>query len=193
MAENEINNKVVVIGGSAGSLEIILDVVSKLPADSYATFIIVLHRKSDSESLLENLIASRTHLDVKEVEDKDHILPNTIYIAPPDYHLLVENEHSFSLDISEKVNYSRPSIDVTFESVADVFRNRAIAVLLSGANADGAKGVATIKKMGGYVVVQNPGTAEVGFMPQQAINMTKVDKIVNAQDIAATVLELLSA
>ncbi|RYF82560.1 MAG: chemotaxis protein CheB [Chitinophagaceae bacterium] len=169
MAQDDITYKMVVIGGSAGSLDVVLKIVSGLPAQTKASFIIVLHRKSDSESILTNLLSIRTRLKVKEVEDKDEIHPGTIYLAPPDYHLLLEDEKNFSLDSSEKVHYSRPSIDVTFESVAETFGRRAIGILLSGANSDGAIGLKQLRESGGLTIAQDPKTAEVDFMPRQAI------------------------
>lgn len=184
MAKDRVNDfKVVVIGGSAGSLEIVLDIITALPSNPQAVFIIILHRKNDKDSILENLISHKTSLVVTEVEDKEPIVINRIYIAPPDYHLLIENEDCFSLDSSEKVNFSRPSIDVSFESAAEIFRERVIGILLSGANADGANGLSTIKKMGGHTIVQNPRSAEVGFMPQQAIKLGVVDKVMDASQI----------
>ena len=192
MAEDQVNSyKIFVIGGSAGSLEVIIKIIQHLPENPGAVFIIVLHRKNDKDSILEDLISYKTELNVSEVEDKDLILPNTIYIAPPDYHLLIENEKIFSLDSSEKVHFSRPSIDVTFESVADVFKERVVGILLSGANADGAAGIARIKSMGGHTIVQNPDTAEVAFMPQQAIHRGAVDEVLDADEISNALLKLL--
>ncbi len=190
MAEDAVANfRVVVIGGSAGSLDVILNIIHALPPDTGAVFIIVVHRRNDKDSILEHLFAIKTRLAVKEVEDKEPIAVNTIYIAPPDYHLLVENEESFSLDSSERINYSRPSIDVTFESVAEVFRDRVVGVLLSGANADGAGGIESIKNSGGYTIVQNPATAEVSYMPLQAINLGGIDAILDANDIVSRIRE----
>ena len=173
MAQDQVRPfHVVVIGGSAGSLEIVMDIVRNLPPQSQDVFIIVLHRKYDNnESILENLLSHNTKLRVMEAEDKEIIQPASIYIAPPDYHLLVESDGaSFSLDSSEKVHYSRPSINVTFQSVADVFGNRVLGILLSGANADGAEGLLAIKQAGGHTMVQHPATAEVDFMPQSTGN-----------------------
>lgn len=176
--------KVVVIGGSAGSLEVVLKMVTALHAQTNTSFIIVLHRKNDANSTLEDLIAARTSLEVKEVEDKDPILYNTIHIAPPDYHLLIEDEKTFSLDSSEKVHHSRPSIDITFESVALVFGSHVIGVLLSGANADGAEGLAKIKRAGGFTIVQDPSSSDVSYMPQQAIKKKAFNKVLHAEEIA---------
>ena len=192
MAENTVEKyKVVVIGGSAGSLEIIMDIVKALPPNPNAVVIIVIHRKSDYDSMLRDLLSHKTTLPVTDVEDKEGIRRNRIYIAPPDYHLLIENETTFCLDYSEKVHYSRPSIDVTFESVADVFGSMVIGILLSGSNADGAQGLCVIKEKGGQTIVQNPETAEVGFMPQQAINRGCADHIINREDIPSKILSLI--
>lgn len=170
MAENELNKyQIVVIGGSAGSLDVVLKIIAALPVSMQTTVLVVLHRKNASDSPLANIFASRTKLPVKEVEDKEALLPGTIYLAPADYHLLIEDAQNFSLDCSEKIHYSRPSIDVTFESAGETFGPQCVGILLSGANADGAQGLKTIRQQGGFTIVQDPATAEVGFMPQQAI------------------------
>ena len=192
MAEDALDTRrYLVIGGSAGSLEVILNLVAQLPRQPNAVVIIVVHRKKDNESILVNLLSSRTRLAVKEVEDKDPILLNTIYLAPPDYHLLIERTDLFSLDSSEKIQYSRPSIDVTFESVAEAFGTKTIGILLSGANADGAAGMAKIRQAGGYTIVQDPVTADVGYMPQQALDLTPVDSILSASEIPTLLEKLL--
>ena len=194
MAQDQVRPfHVVVIGGSAGSLEIVMDIVRNLPPQSQDVFIIVLHRKYDNnESILENLLSHNTKLRVMEVEDKEIIQPASIYIAAPDYHLLVESDGaSFSLDSSEKVHYSRPSINVTFQSVADVFGNRVLGILLSGANADGAEGLLAIKQAGGHTMVQHPATAEVDFMPQQAINMGADMDVIEANLLSNAVNDFL--
>lgn len=188
MAQSTISPfKVIVVGGSAGSLEIILNIAEQLPEKPKAIIILVLHRRNDPESLLEDLLKHKTSLRVKEVEDKEPILPGGIYLAPPDYHLLVENEQLFSLDSSERIHFSRPSIDVTFESVAEVFKTAVTGVLLSGANTDGGLGLVTIKKMGGTSIVQDPATADVGYMPQQAIMLMQPDAVLPAAEIPVTI------
>lgn len=192
MAEDKLAEyKIVAIGGSAGSLDVIFKIVEALPQQLNASFIIVIHRKSSPDSILVNLLSTKTSLPVKEVEDKEALLPGRIYIAAPDYHLLIEDEHSFSLDSSEKINYSRPSIDVSFESVAGVFGKAVVGVLLSGASVDGAKGLQNIKSAGGYTIAQDPASADMGYMPQQAISFGQVDAIVNGKDIPAFIKELL--
>lgn len=181
-----------VIGGSAGSLEPLLHIVAHLPAHTKATIVVVVHRKASPDSILSELLATKTGLPVKEVEDKDAILPGHIYLAPPDYHLLFENRECFALDASEKVHYSRPSIDVTFESAAAVFGKDVVGILLSGANSDGAAGMAHIKKTGGYTMAQDPATAEVYYMPRQAIQLDAVMEIGEAKLLAASLTRLLA-
>lgn len=182
MAQDAVKYKVVVIGGSAGSLDIILKIIAEAPL-SNIIYIIIIHRRNDNDSVLTNLFSSRTRFKVKEVEDKDNILPGYMYVAPADYHLLLEDEKTFSLDASEKIYFSRPSIDVTFESVAEVFGNAAIGILLSGANADGALGLKRIQEAGGFTIVQNPESAEVDYMPKQAIEQLEPNAIINANDL----------
>ncbi len=181
----------VVIGGSAGSLSVVTGILSALPMPLAAKIIVVLHRKNTSDIILLALLSKKTALPVIEVEDKEELQPGHIYLTPPDYHLLIETCNSFSLDSSDRVHYSRPSIDVTFISVAEMFRNKVIGILLSGSNGDGAKGLAYIKRNGGTTLVQNPETAEFPFMPQQAINLNCVDMIINGNEIGNKLVEIL--
>jgi two-component system chemotaxis response regulator CheB len=153
--------------------------------------VLILHRKTTADSVLQYLLSSRTSLSVKEVEDKEPIQAGTIYIAPPDYHLLVEDKHTFALDSSEKVQYSRPSIDVSFESIAACFGTDVLGILLSGANADGAEGMAAIKAGGGYTIAQDPASADVGYMPQQAINLGVVDEVLDVINLESKVIQYL--
>lgn len=185
MAEDQIApGKIVIIGGSAGGLEVILGILSALDTKMAITIIIVLHRKFSYDSPLAELLGDRIEWPTREVEEKDPILSQRVYLAPGDYHLLVENDHSFSLDVSEKINYSRPSIDISFESAAEVYGTDLTAILLSGANSDGVEGLKKVKQYGGTCIVQDPATAEVSYMPQQALNEAPVDFIVNGDDMA---------
>lgn len=176
--------KVFAVGGSAGSLEVILSFLPQLRTDLKFPILIVLHRKSGNDSVLVDLLASRTELQVKEAEDKDVLKHGTVYVAPADYHLLVEKDYTLSLDFSEKVNFSRPSIDVTFETVAEAYSDSAACLLLSGASSDGSQGLKVVKRMGGYTLVQSPASSEVPYMPEQAIARTIIDKIVDAADLS---------
>lgn len=178
---------VVVIGGSAGSLTVLTGIIGALPVPLAAKIIIVLHRKNTNDVILAALLSRKTTLPVREVEDKDELLPGCIYLAPPDYHLLIETPDSFSLDSSDRVHYSRPSIDVTFISVADMFGASVIGILLSGSNSDGAKGLEYIKHRGGTTLAQDPLTAEFAFMPQQAINLHCVDRVIDGKELGKVV------
>lgn len=174
-----------IIGGSAGSLEVLLKVLPFLNVDIELAIIIVLHRKTGPGDLLTSLLSSRTKLPVKEAEEKEAVNVGTVYLAPPDYHLLIENDHTFSLDHFEKINYSRPSIDVSFQSAAEVYKNGLAGLLLSGANADGMAGLQQIKKYGGLTAIQEPESAAVSFMPLHALLNVKIDSVLTIKDMAS--------
>jgi two-component system chemotaxis response regulator CheB len=186
LEKDKINKgfRLVVIGGSAGSLEVILEMLPDLSVGLDLAIVIVLHRKNGGDSSLADLFAYKTALPVREIEDKDPIIPGMIHLAPPDYHLLFEKEGNFALDISEKINYSRPSIDLTFESAADIYTLSLTCLLLSGANADGVKGLREVKRKGGLIVVQNPATASSPFMPAEAISRLSVDLVLDPKEMA---------
>ncbi len=168
----------VIIGGSAGSLEVIINLLPDLSPALECAITLILHRKSDADTAsLADILSRKTTLPVIEAEEKEAICSGHIYIAPADYHLLFERDHSFSLDYSEKVNFSRPSIDVSFESAADVYGADLAAILLSGANNDGASGLVAVSNVGGKTIVQDPATADVDYMPQYAIKFHPPDLI----------------
>jgi two-component system, chemotaxis family, protein-glutamate methylesterase/glutaminase len=175
--------ELVIIGGSSGSLDAILKILPKLRIDFAVPIIVVMHRNISSDSMLEEVLASRTWLKVVEAEEKEMIASGYIYIAPPDYHLLIEKDHSISLDYSEKVNYSRPSIDVSFESAAEVYREKLACIILSGANADGTKGLVYAKNMGSKIIIQDPIESVVPFMTEHAITHTSIDNVLSIQGI----------
>ncbi|MET3113140.1 two-component system chemotaxis response regulator CheB [Pedobacter sp. CG_S7] len=179
-----VNCEALIIGGSAGSLDVLLKVLPAIDSQIKFPIIIVIHRKNGTESLLPELLSGHTRLTVKEAEEKEALLPGTIYIAPSDYHLLLELNHTFSLDYSEKINFSRPAIDPTFQTGAEVFKDKLVCLLLSGSNADGVNGLKTAKNWGGRVIIQNPETAQVAFMPEQAKLQVDTDFILNAEDMA---------
>jgi len=172
-----------VIGGSAGSLDVLLKALPAIEGPLSFPIVIVVHRKHGTDSLLPDLLSSRTQMRVKEVDEKEVLAAGTIYIAPSDYHLLVEQDRTFSLDYSEKVNYSRPSIDVTFQSAAEVYGDHLACLLLSGSNADGVNGLKTVKKLGGMVLIQDPATAQVAYMPAQAQLNVAIDKVLKAEEM----------
>lgn len=173
-----------IIGGSAGSLDVLLKVLPLISPVITFPIVIVIHRKHGTDSLLPELLSGRTKLIVKEIDEKELVRAGTIYIAPSDYHTLIEQDHTFSLDYSEKVNYSRPSIDVTFQTAAEVYKDKLVCLLLSGSNADGVNGLKSVKAWGGRAIIQNPESAQVSYMPAQAAAQVKIDYILPIEDIA---------
>jgi two-component system chemotaxis response regulator CheB len=185
MEENSVSQhcEVLLIGGSAGSLEVLFKLLPQLRPGLPFPIIVVLHRRNYAESSLSELLSTKTTAVTREVEDKDVITPGHAYLAPADYHLLIEKDHSFSLDDSEKINFSRPSIDVTFESAAEIYGPGIVALLLSGANEDGTHGLFVIKKAGGKTVAQDPQSAQMPFMPHYAIVHGAVDHVFDPQQM----------
>jgi two-component system chemotaxis response regulator CheB len=176
--------KLIVIGGSAGSLHVLIALLGGLGPGFPIPLLIVLHRNvQHHDSSLEELISAKTKLTCKEVEEKEPLLPGIMYLCPADYHVLIEKDHSFSLDYSERVNFSRPSIDVSFKSAADAYGPELICVLLSGAKSDGAEGLEYAREKGSITVVQDPATADVAYMPQYAIDRVKVDFILRPEEM----------
>jgi two-component system chemotaxis response regulator CheB len=175
--------KVVIIGGSAGSLNALMQILPELPELKGFAIVIVVHRKSTDDQTLEELIALKSSVSVKPVEDKVPLLPGFVYVAPSNYHLLFEKKETLSLDISEKINYSRPSIDVSFESAAEIYGESLVGILLSGSNTDGTYGLKTIQAAGGTIVVQNPLAADMPFMPHNAILNTQPDFVLDNNEI----------
>jgi two-component system chemotaxis response regulator CheB len=177
------NAEILLLGGSAGSFKLIFEIVRNFSENLNKTVIIVIHRKKNFLSEIEKLFTENIHILFSEITDKDQIKKNTVYIAPANYHTLVEKNGCFSLDVSEPIWYSKPSIDVTFESAADAFGDKCIAILLSGANEDGAEGLLALRKAGALTIVQNPADAEMSTMPQAAINIDAADYMLDASDI----------
>lgn len=160
----------VIIGGSAGSFPVLLDIIKKLPEHFLQPIVIVVHRQRNVMSEFAKILAeSNKSKKIVEPDDKDPMENTCIYVAPQNYHLLIEKDHTFSLDYSEAVKYSRPSIDVSFESAAAIYKNRLTAILLSGANNDGTEGLKKVAANGGTVIVQDPRTADFPVMPRAAI------------------------
>lgn len=182
---------IVVIGGSSGCIPVLLKILEGIPASFSIPVVIVVHRLQNVASELDAIL-SVDHL-VQEPEDKEPLLPGHIYLAPQNYHLLLEDDKTFLLDYSEKVYFSRPSIDVTFTNVAEVFRERALGILLSGANKDGSTGCADILDNGGTVVVQDPFSAEYAQMPEEAIKRNPGVNIKTPSSIAEMLSHLMDA
>ncbi|HSQ28629.1 MAG TPA: chemotaxis protein CheB [Gemmatimonadaceae bacterium] len=181
--------EIAVVGTSWGGLAALRQLVTALPDTFALSMVVVQHRHRDSDHLLTSLLQDRTPLCVSEVEDKAPIAGGTIYLAPADYHLLVEGGH-FSLSTDEAVLYSRPSIDVTFTSVADAYGKRAVGVVLTGANADGARGLRRIADRGGLALVQRPESAESPTMPAAALRAVPEARVLSIAQIASTLAAL---
>ena len=182
------NCKVLIIGGSAGSLHALMDILPNLPAVKSFAFVIVLHRKHSDDTNLEELLKIKSHTPLQLIEDKMQFKSGYLYVAPSNYHLLFEKNGTLALDSSEKVNYSRPSIDVSFEAAAEIYGSNVIGILLSGSNADGTAGLQAIHRAGGTVVVQNPTSADMPFMPNNAIKNMTPDYILTTEEILKFIL-----
>jgi len=180
---------VVAVGTSWGGLAALTKLLGGLPVDFSIPVVVVQHRSKDSERLLVQLLQDATQLGVCEIEDKDPLTPGRVHVAPANYHVLIESGYA-SLSIEEPVRFSRPSIDVTFTSAADTYRSAAIGVVLTGANEDGARGLANIVKRGGRALVQDPKTAEIPIMPAAAIRAVPTGEILPLDALAPRLIEL---
>jgi two-component system, chemotaxis family, protein-glutamate methylesterase/glutaminase len=181
--------EIVVVGASTGGLKALQILLAGLPAEFPLPVVMVQHRGRDMETGLCEFLARSSRLPLTEPEDKDPVLTGHAYLAPRDYHLLIQSG-SFALSTGPPVGFARPSIDVLFESAADEYHERAVGVILTGANHDGARGLAKIKKEGGLALVEDPFTAECRTLPDAAINLTRVDRILPLQVMAAGIQEL---
>jgi two-component system chemotaxis response regulator CheB len=175
----------VVIGASAGAIEALCRLLPELPADFTIPVVVVVHVPPRAPSLLVEIFRARCAVQVREPFDKEPLAPG-IFFAPPDYHLLIEKGRTFALSIDGAVNWSRPSIDVLFESAADAYGAGVVAVVLTGASADGADGARAIREAGGYVMVQAPETADAEVMPREAIRLADPQFVGTLQEIAAS-------
>ena len=184
--------KAVVIGVSTGGVRALQTLLGRLPADFPLPVLIVQHMTPDSGGDFARLLNDRCALRVKEADEQDKILPGTVYLAPANYHLLVEPKGFLSLSADPPVSFSRPSVDVLFESAAAVFGPELIGVVLTGANFDGSRGLKIIKQGGGLAIVQDPADAQAEQMPQAAIAATRVDYVVALDGMAALLQKLAS-
>lgn len=182
--------RALVIGGSAGSLEPLLEIIPLIKHNISFPILLIIHRKPSIDSLLSELLQNKTTLKVCDAEEKTKLQAGTIYVAAADYHLLIEENETISLDYSEKINYSRPSIDVTFQSAAEIYKENLVCILLSGSNADGALGLKSVNHYKGTTAIQNPNTAKMPYMPEQALLYIKPDAILNASEIADYINQL---
>jgi two-component system chemotaxis response regulator CheB len=179
----------VVVGTSWGGLDALRTLVSGLPGSFQMAVTLVQHRHKDSDHMLRTLLQERSSLAVCDVEDKMPLEHGHIYVAPPDYHTLVEPGH-FALSTDAPVRYSRPSIDVTFSSAADSYAHRTVGIVLTGANADGANGLRRISDRGGLALIQDPESAESKMMPTAARNAVPRARVMTLEGIAAYLTSL---
>lgn len=180
---SESKYDLILIGGSAGSLTNVIDILEELNDKFNLPIVIVLHQLKENTNLLKYVLSNKTRINITEPSDKEVIMKNSIYIAPTDYHLMIERDKSFSYSYDEPVNFSRPSIDILFETAAEAYRERLTGILLSGANSDGTEGLKKVKEYGGLTIVQDPATAEYSSMPESAIKNSKIDLILSTDGI----------
>jgi two-component system, chemotaxis family, protein-glutamate methylesterase/glutaminase len=175
--------KAVVIGTSAGGIEALEYLLPQIPADSVVPVFVVQHITSDSDSYFIKFIKDKCFVKVKEACHTEEIKPGVIYFAPPDYHLLIEDNETLALGSDEKVNFSRPSIDVLFETASEVYHENLTGILLTGSNSDGSSGLFKIHLLGGKTIVQDPKKAFMSTMPESAIRLFRPDSILSLNEI----------
>ena len=182
--------RAVVIGVSAGGMNALGKILPELPVDFPLPLMIVQHVSPLSDNYMIRHFNSRSQIIVKEADEKEKIKAGHAYFAPPNYHLLIEKDFTFSLSVDERVNYSRPSIDVLFETALDTYCSSLIGIVLTGANNDGSKGLKKIKECGGLTIVQDPADAEVPAMPEAAIRLVMPDEVLKIDEIAPFLIRI---
>ncbi len=185
--------KAIVIGASAGGFFALKKLITALPSDFSIPILIVQHISPTSDSYMAKHLNKLSGLTVKEADEKEIIKPGHVYIAPPNYHILIEEDCTISLSTSEKKNYSRPSIDILFETATFAYGEELIGIVLTGANNDGSSGLLSIKNSGGYCIVQDPDEAEVDTMPLAAIKTSNPQKILTIEGIAKLLIKINNA
>jgi len=180
----------IVIGVSSGGMTALKFIFSALPADFSIPIIIVQHVSARSDNEWINLLNNNSNLTIREADEKEKIESGNVYIAPANYHLMIEKDKTFLLTIDEYVNFARPSIDVLFESAADAYKNKLIGVILTGSNNDGTKGIKRIKEYGGLAIIQDPETAESSTMPASAIAAILPDHILPLDKIVQLLIKI---
>jgi two-component system chemotaxis response regulator CheB len=178
-----MKHEALVIGGSAGSFRVILRMLESLPADISLPVFLCLHRLKHVRRGFEETLANISSLRISEPADKDLIHNGSLYLAPANYHMLIENRETIALSIDDPIQYSRPSIDICFTTAAEVYQTGLLSILLSGANQDGTEGLAAVKRRGGYTIVQDPADCEIATMCESAIKLTIPDQILTVPEI----------
>lgn len=180
----------IVIGASAGGMETIGKLLKLLDGDFKLPIVIVQHLSPSSDDYIISYFNRLGEIKVKEADEKEKLQGGVVYIAPPNYHLLIEKDKTLSLTVEPRVSYARPSIDVLFDSAAEAFRDKLIGIVLTGANSDGSNGLKKIKEFGGLTIVEDPSTAKVEAMPRFALDKVKADYVLRVEDIASKIAEL---
>lgn len=175
--------KAVMIGGSAGSFQVVTRILAAIPKNFDLPVFMALHRLKHVRSGFVEALSIKSNLPIVEPFDKEIIRPGVVYLAPANYHLYIEADKRFSLSTEEPVNHSRPSIDLSFVTAASTYKSKLVGIILSGANRDGARGLKAVKDNGGLTIVQDPKEAQVDTMPVSSMGMTKVDHIMNTDQI----------
>lgn len=181
--------EMIVIGCSLGGMKALQQVLGALPKEFPIPIAVVQHRYRNSADGLPSYLSRHTALKVVDAEDKQWMKPGTVYMAPADYHLLIDGGE-ISLSVEAAVSYARPSVDVLFESAADSYADRLIGIILTGQNTDGAEGSSQVKARGGFMVVQDPATAEAPSMPEAAIRAARIDRVLPLDRIGPFLVEL---
>ena len=182
--------KLVVIGASAGGLTALENLLTPLPENFAIPIILVQHISPDSENYMVTFLNEHCNLRVKEADEKEVVLPGTVYVAPPNFHVMIEEDFSITLSVEERVNFSRPSIDVLFETAAFSIHDHVIGIVLTGGNQDGAMGLKMIKESGGLTIVQAPEEAQVDIMPSAAISVAHPDYVLPLNEISELLIRL---
>lgn len=180
----------IAMGVSAGAMEALGVIIPKLPAAFPIPVVVIQHISPYSDNYMTRYLDNISALRVKEVDEKEKIRPGFVYTAPPNYHVLVEEDETFSLSVEGRINFARPSIDVFFETAADVYGPHLVGIILTGANNDGCQGLKIIKNRGGLAIVQDPKTAAADGMPRAALKAVKVDHILPLEKIGPFLVQL---
>jgi two-component system chemotaxis response regulator CheB len=180
----------IVIGASAGGLAALSSILGRLPPGFPLPVIVNQHRSKDERTLLEELLQAKCVIRITQAEEKESIRDGVVYFAPADYHLLIEKDRSFSLTCDEPVNFSRPSIDLLFETASEAYGEKLIGVILTGTNSDGAEGIRAIRQRGGLTIAQDPAKAVFPEMPRAAIDTGSVQYILDPGEITAFLLQM---
>lgn len=185
-----MNYEAIVIGVSSGGMSALRLIFSALPANFSIPIIVIQHIGPRSDNQWIKFLNEDSQLHIKEADEKEEIKIGNIYIAPPNYHLLIEKNKTFSLTIDERVNFARPAIDVLFESAAEAYENKLIGIILTGSSSDGTKGLKKIKQFGGLTIAQDPKTAESYFMPASAVAAVQMDYVLTLEGIVELLIKI---